>query len=438
MLQTIRAQAQKEFAEIERNIWIQEYVSRRENPVILTLYYLTLAICYFFSFRTYFTTGNTYSFLIHLAAFVALPIVFAILHSILNRIFKKPANRLCPVEAAPFDAANVPDSDALIERYNQMKKRRTKGFNNSNLVFLAPVILVLCYGYFAWLQQLPIPSGCVDYLVWQCVLIFFYGSAVAGLSSQSLDLPLSDAVKKELQLYEDGREKREKEAAERAEQTRLENERLAQQAEQRAQEAAEKAKRAAQANETYLNAIAQGNADESLLYQAAEMGSIEACRRIGQLMLERMASPMYTVDEKTECCENAAKYLRAFANSDDGELKYLLYYARSYFEKNNLEGWKALLNDLRALMASGTLPEQYVADCTALVQDLIRTVDNMAKKRAEREARPKHYRCRYCANGLCTLNSSSVTLIHCNYVTNPEYCPHNLGTHRYLEIVYDD
>jgi hypothetical protein len=60
------------------------------------------------------------------------------------------------------------------------------------------------------------------------------------------------------------------------------------------------------------------------------------------------------------------------------------------------------------------------------------------KKRAEQMARPRHYRCRYCGNGICTLRSDSVTMITCDYVANPEYCPSVRQNRRYLETVYDD
>ena len=92
-----------------------------------------------------------------------------------------------------------------------------------------------------------------------------------------------------------------------------------------------------------------------------------------------------------------------------------------------------MLNGLRQLMASGTLPPQYETDCTGVMQGLVRQINKMEAKLA----RPRHYRCHYCANGICTLHSDSVTLINCNYGKHPESCPST----RYrdcLETIYDD
>lgn len=61
MLQKEYAQAKKEFSSVEQNIWIQEYVSRRENPIILVLYFFAVLIGLLIVFKKYFTTGSAYS-----------------------------------------------------------------------------------------------------------------------------------------------------------------------------------------------------------------------------------------------------------------------------------------------------------------------------------------------------------------------------------------
>lgn len=435
MNQTILTQTQKEFSEAERNIWIQEYVSRRENPIILVLYFILLATGAFFMFQNPFVNGSYFSFWMHLVGAVAIPIVLGIVHGILNAVFKKGSVRRCPLEATTVDAEALPDTNAMLAEYKRLKDHKSTGYDPSTAAtLLSPVILILCFGYFAWLQKLPIPDGSILYLVILCVVSLVYGLFTIVATSQTLSLPLSSEVMNAITAYEKENEQRIKDDAERDEQERIAKEL----AEKRAQEAAEKAKLAVEANALYLKAVAEGNVDENLLYEAAEKGSVDALKHIGHLVLERMASPMYTEGEKAEYAEEAAEYLSAAADSDDGELKFLWYYARSVYEKTNMEGWQQLLDEIRALLASGTLPAKYEEECTTLVRDLVHTVDSIARKRAERDARPKHYRCRYCAGGICTLRSTSVTMITCNYVAHPENCSSNLLNRNNLEIVYDD
>jgi hypothetical protein len=264
-----------------------------------------------------------------------------------------------------------------------------------------------------------------------CILLFFYGCIVVILTSQSLTLPLSAEVTNWLKDYE-------KEAQACVERERIEQEEQARREEQLAKKAAEKEKEANEAEALYAKAIEQEKVDQELLCQAAQKGSVNACKDLGRLLLERMASTMYTESEKSQYAEKIATCLKGALGSGDGEVKYLWYYARTVYERNNLEGWQRILDGLRNLMASGTLPSQYEADCVALVQGLIGTVNEMEQKRAEREARRKHYRCRYCAGGMCTLHSSSTTFYKCDYVTHPESCPSTLMNRGYLETVYDD
>lgn len=426
MLQMTLTKAQKEISQLDRNIWIQDYVSRRENPVILILFSALLAAGSYFSFQRYFTEGSTYSFWIHLIAPIAMLIVMGIIHSILKRIFTKSAQRRCPVTAKPFDESEVPDADALLAQYKEIQNLPDKGFDMAKFMLLPQIILVLCFGYFAWLQHLPIPGGCIFYLIVMCVLFFFVYAIMVVSCTQAISLPVSQDVKDGFAAYE-------KEIAQQAEELRQEQERLEQQKALAAQEAANKAKRAEEANEMYLQAVAQNTVNDELLYQAAQMGSLDACRHVGHLLLERMASSMYTESEKAEYAKAAAGCLRTAAGSGDGELRYLWYFARYSYESNTLEGWQEMLDGLRQLMASGTLPPQYETDCTGVMQGLVRQINKMEAKRA----RPRHYRCHYCANGICTLQSDSVTLINCNYGKHPESCPST----RYrdcLETIYDD
>jgi hypothetical protein len=431
MSETMLDKARKEISEAHRNIWIQEYVSRRENPVIAIVYFLLLGGAAYFSFQKYFAQGSTYNFWQHLLALIALRVILGTVHSVLNAIFKKAAGRRCPVEVQTLNPEALPDEDALLSEYKQLQNYQAKGFNASSFSLLAPVIIVLAYGYFAWFLKLSVPTGCVTYLVWMCVLLFFYGCIVVICASQSLTLPLSTPVTNWLQNYE-------KEEQARMERERIEQEEQALREEQRAKAAAERAKEVQKSEELYAKATAQEKVDQDLLFEAAEMGSVNACKDLGRLLFDRMGSKMHTASEKSQYAEKIASCLQGGLASGDAEVRYLWYYARTIYEKNTLEGWQSILDGLRKLLESGKLSSKYEAECVELVQDLIGVVNSMAQKRAEREARPKHYRCRYCAGGMCTLNSSSTTLYTCNYVAHPESCPHNLMNHSYLEIVYDD
>lgn len=206
MLQKEYEQTKKEFSSVEQNIWIQEYVSRRENPIILALYILAVSIGSLIVFTKYFTTGSAYSLWFHIGVLIAFLIVFIIIHSILNSIFRKKAMKLCPVEASPYDAempsditAQLAEEDAMLAEYERLKKLDYKGFDVAPYVFLTPIVFILAFGYFAWIQQSPIPQGCVLYLVVMCVALTIYSAVLFALSSQLLDVPLSYKVKESLE-----------------------------------------------------------------------------------------------------------------------------------------------------------------------------------------------------------------------------------------------
>ena len=219
MLPKEYAQAKKEFSAVEQNIWLQEYVSRRENPIILILYFLSTSICSFVFFRKYFTTGSAYSLWFHVGALIAFLIVFVIIHSILNSIFRKKAMKFCPVEASPYDAeipsditAQVAEEDAMLVEYERLKKLDYKGLDVSPYVFLASIIFISAFGYFAWIQQSPIPKGCVLYLVVMCVAFTIYSSVIFALSCQLVGVPLSYEVKESLERTQKSRIKQQEKA----------------------------------------------------------------------------------------------------------------------------------------------------------------------------------------------------------------------------------
>ncbi|MBQ6849211.1 MAG: hypothetical protein IJN76_04050 [Clostridia bacterium] len=211
------AQAKKELASVERNTWIQAYISRRENPIILVLYFLTVSIGSFVFFEKYFATGIHFSIGLHLVVLVAFPIVLRITRSILNALFRKKAMRCCPVES-PSDEIDVQlynntkaylaETKAMLAEYNRLKGLTYPGLSLIPYSLLTPVIFLLWFGYFAWFQQLAIPEGCVLYLVILSIVFLLYSPFVVAVSSQLLDIPLSYEVKESLEKLEKHPEKR--------------------------------------------------------------------------------------------------------------------------------------------------------------------------------------------------------------------------------------
>lgn len=217
MLPKEYAQIKKEFSEVERNTWINAYVSRHENPIMLVLYFLAVSAGSFLVFKNYFTTGSRYSIGYHVVALIAFPIVLISIHSILNAVFRKAAVQCCPIEVPlceidmkRFDQAYVAETDAILTEYNRLNGLTYPGLDLSPYSLLTPAVFILCFGYFAWIQRIPIPEGCVLYLVAMCVAFVIYGYLVVASSGQSLGVPLSYEVKESIERLVKAREKQQK------------------------------------------------------------------------------------------------------------------------------------------------------------------------------------------------------------------------------------
>ena len=241
----ILAKARKDLENIERKLWIQAYVSRKENPLIDLIASTLILICSYFSMNRYFTQGAPFPFWIHAAAFFAITACISIAHRCMNGSFTQKAEKLCPITTSEFHPEEITDMDRLAEI-------TAHGYFDMGKIYYAGPLTALvsiaswigCSIWFSKYSNLPVPFGCTWYLIVMCAATSVWFLLAGILAGQSLTLPLSEEVRSALRNYRKEKQqealRQQKEAEEAAKREQEEKERA--EAERKAKEVEEKEK----------------------------------------------------------------------------------------------------------------------------------------------------------------------------------------------------
>lgn len=186
--------------------------------------------------------------------------------------------------------------------------------------------------------------------------------------------------------------------------------------------------------ELFNEAISSDNPDENVIKNAAKLGSISACYYLGKKLLSDSLSDMYTSTEKEELASDAAKYfdvarqMATLAKLDvKTECEFLWLYSRLQYESNGETEWQEMLNNFRKIQQSGNLPEEYTETLEIAIKTVVSTIDKMhnsanSQPKNNTTPTPKLY-CKFRNGAICTKESNSVMIYHCNYVNDPAICP---------------
>lgn len=208
----ILKRAKEDLKDIEKKIWIQAYVSKKENPLIDLIASVLIFACSFVALYRYFTMGAPIPFWIHAVAFIVITICLVITHRSLNGPLTRKAEALCPITVSDFNIEEINSMEALLEFTSRNHFGKFKPYYAGPLSALISIIAwIFSFLYFSKFANLTVPSGCILYLVMMCIItsswFFFVGFGVG----QSLLLPLSREVKTALRDY---RSKKKQEKAE--------------------------------------------------------------------------------------------------------------------------------------------------------------------------------------------------------------------------------
>ena len=184
----------------------------------------------------------------------------------------------------------------------------------------------------------------------------------------------------------------------------------------------------------YEEAIATEPVNQELIKDAAKLGSVSACYYLGKSLLSEWASDMYTSEEKEKLAEDAAKYfdvtrqLAAFGNLDNKtECEFLWLFSRLQYESNGKTEWQEMLNAFRNIQKSGDLSEEYSETLELAIKTVVSIIDRIDKQDNTQpmyDTEPtKTLCCKFRNGAICTKNSNSAIIYHCNYVNNPSICP---------------
>ncbi len=183
----------------------------------------------------------------------------------------------------------------------------------------------------------------------------------------------------------------------------------------------------------YEEAIASDPVNEELMKDAARLGSVSACYYLGKKLLSDWASDMYTAEEKEEIAEDAAKYFdvaRQIATLGKLDIKtecqFLWLFSRTQYESNTKAQWQQILNDLRAVQNAGDLPEEYSDTLELTIKSVIKNIDRLSEQSVTEPAYDtepaKRLCCKFRNGAICTKESDSFTIRHCNHVNDPGVC----------------
>ena len=186
--------------------------------------------------------------------------------------------------------------------------------------------------------------------------------------------------------------------------------------------------------ELYNEAMSKVPPDDNLLKEAAKLGDISACYYLGKNLLSDWLSDMYTAEEKEEIAEDAAKYfdvarqMAALANLDiKTECEFLWMFSRLQYERNTKTNWKQMLQDFRSIQKSGKLSEEYSDTLNSAIKTVINTIDTLDRQENSQTTPTyeptKTLHCKFRNGAICTKDSGSTMIYHCNYVDCPAACP---------------
>ena len=199
----ILAKAKTDLKDIEKKLWIQAYVSRKENPLIDLIASVLLFICSYLAFYQYFTQGTAFSFLIHAIVFVAITICIVIVHRCLNSRLTHKAEKLCPITTSDFNVEEITSMERLLEITSHGYFDKGKIYYAGPLTALFSIAAwIFSFVRFSKFTNLPVPPNCILYLVVMCTVTSVWFFIVGITAGQSLLLPLSQEVTVALRSYQ--------------------------------------------------------------------------------------------------------------------------------------------------------------------------------------------------------------------------------------------
>ena len=122
----------------------------------------------------------------------------------------------------------------------------------------------------------------------------------------------------------------------------------------------------------------------------------------------------------------ARQFAKLTKQDFETECTFLWLYSRLQYESNNKENWKLMLNDFRSIQKSGKLPEEYTETLEVAIKTVVNVIDELTsqpKPQPTYNPEPeKKFYCKFRNGAICTKETNSVMIYHCNYVDNPTAC----------------
>ena len=203
MDEKIFEKARKELSVCQRNIWINQYVCKhKRRPVFPAYYVLLMAFSYLF-FRKAFLSGAFYPFWMVLVGVIAVIVAVGIVSAVSSASLRKKAEKECTIPAITLDETTLANERQLLDERDRMTELAKKYEDTPGClsVIFPAGIMVICYGWFEWLQKLERPGGTIFYLICLCIFFTFYALFMHVALMDGTELPLSEDVKKALQQY---------------------------------------------------------------------------------------------------------------------------------------------------------------------------------------------------------------------------------------------
>ena len=285
----ILAKAKSDLTNIERKLWIQAYVSRKENPLIDLIGSVLLFGCSYLALHRYFTEGTPFSFWVHAAAFVGITLCISIAHRCLNKQLTCKAERICPITASQFNPEEISDLSQLDKVTSHGYFEKGKTYYAGPLTALVSIVAwIFSFLWFTKFQNLSTPSDCILYLIAMCIATSIWFFMTGLLAGQSLELPLSPEVRSALRKYR----KEKKEEAERVHLAELEKAKAEQEEKARAEAKAKaeaEAKAKAEAEQKEKEAASSNQASAPALYR--DLPFYQQCREAARIRYGGSPSP---------------------------------------------------------------------------------------------------------------------------------------------------
>lgn len=181
----------------------------------------------------------------------------------------------------------------------------------------------------------------------------------------------------------------------------------------------------------YEEAIKGDKVDKNLVFSAADFGDMDACIYIGSQFISDYESNRFTKEEKEQKAKLTARVLegalsiaKQLGMQANAECEFLLTYARVRFESNDKNGWKNLLSALRRFQNIDDIREKYEYSLENVIGVVVDTIDDIDVRQSQPSPSPlpKKLVCRFQNGAICTKNSTTYFLAHCEY-RDPGNCP---------------